>query len=88
MVKSGIMIFFYVDDIIFAYRKEKEEDAAATVREHQRKYVLTGGKVYNGSWVLRLSETVPIGCSGYLKPYTLTRLPNSQPGRTYTTTLQ
>ena len=44
MIKNGIMVFFYVDDIIFAYRKENEEDAAAAITELQKNYALTGGK--------------------------------------------
>lgn len=42
MMKEGILIFFYVDDIVLAYRKaqEKEEAAMAKLRT---KYPITGG---------------------------------------------
>jgi hypothetical protein len=44
MIKNGIIIFFYVDDITFAYRKEKQQDAEAIIKELQAKFTLTGGK--------------------------------------------
>lgn len=44
MTKGGIIIFFYVDDIVLAYRKDKEDEVQAVTNELQGRYRLTGGK--------------------------------------------
>jgi hypothetical protein len=41
--KDGILIFFYVDDIVIAYPKGKDHLAQALVTELQGRYNLTGG---------------------------------------------
>ncbi|GAB1319504.1 putative retrotransposon HobS hobase [Madurella fahalii] len=41
--KQGVLIFFYVDDIVVAYRKTAQETVNATVRELERTYTLQGG---------------------------------------------
>ncbi|KID81860.1 polyprotein [Metarhizium guizhouense ARSEF 977] len=43
MMKNGIIIFFYVDDIVLAYQKNKENEAKHLTDQLQRKYQLTGG---------------------------------------------
>lgn len=43
MIKDGIIIFFYVDDIIVAYNKHKTEEADDAVKLLQQKYTMTGG---------------------------------------------
>jgi hypothetical protein len=43
MVQNGIIIFFYVDDIVFAYRKAQEKEARALMAQLQLRYRLTGG---------------------------------------------
>lgn len=44
MTKGGIIIFYYVDDIVLAYRKERESEIQSTMKELQKQYKLTGGK--------------------------------------------
>ena len=43
MIKDGVIIFFYVDDIILAYGKKREETAKALIQELETEYSLTGG---------------------------------------------
>jgi hypothetical protein len=43
MIKNGVIIFFYVDDIILAYHKSKENEAHKIVGSLKQKYTLTGG---------------------------------------------
>ena len=43
MLKDGIIIFFYVDDIVLAYQKHKEEEARRLIEGVKQKYQLTGG---------------------------------------------
>ena len=43
VIKDGVMIFFYVDDIIVAYHKDKEAAATEAVNLLQSKYTMTGG---------------------------------------------
>jgi hypothetical protein len=43
MIKDRVIIFFYVDDIILAYHKSKEDDAHRIVKSLKEKYILTGG---------------------------------------------
>jgi len=50
VIKDGIMIFFYVDDIIVAYHKNKEVAATEAVNLLQNKYTMTGGD--NLQWFL------------------------------------
>lgn len=42
--RNGIMIFFYVDDVIIAYRKKAQEDVDEVSQQLQEKYQITGGK--------------------------------------------
>jgi hypothetical protein len=44
MIRDGVFIFFYVDDIILAYHPEKREPAERAVEDLKKKYSLTGGK--------------------------------------------
>ncbi|KAH7459211.1 hypothetical protein FOMA001_g20157 [Fusarium oxysporum f. sp. matthiolae] len=43
MTKGGIIVFFYVDDIVLAYRKRREDVVQRITRALQNKYKLTGG---------------------------------------------
>ena len=42
-IKNGIIMFFYVDDIVFAFRKHETETAKGLINQLQNKYQLTGG---------------------------------------------
>lgn len=44
MLKNGIIIFFYVDDIVLAYKKGKESEAKQLTDQLKNKYQLTGGQ--------------------------------------------
>jgi hypothetical protein len=52
MIQSGIIIFFYVDDIIIAYHRTQEQEAMRIVTQIQGKYLCTGGE--NLQWFLRM----------------------------------
>ena len=43
LIRKGILVFFYVDDIVFAYRKEDTATANALAAQLRQKYQLTGG---------------------------------------------
>jgi hypothetical protein len=43
LIKDGIFIFFYVDDIILAYDKDKEQEAQQAMERLRDKYTITGG---------------------------------------------
>jgi len=43
-MKNGIIMFFYVDDIVFAYKKHQKETVSGLVNQLQLKYTLTGGE--------------------------------------------
>ena len=43
MVKDGIIIFYYVDDIVLAFHKEQKEAAVQLMRKLQAKYNISGG---------------------------------------------
>jgi hypothetical protein len=43
IIKDGIIIFFYVDDIIIAYDKQHTKEADHTVKLLQDKYTITRG---------------------------------------------
>ena len=43
LIKDGIIIFFYVDDIILAYSKQKETEAQQAMQHLRDKYSITGG---------------------------------------------
>ena len=40
MLNGGIVVFFYVDDIVFCYRKHEEERTRALIRELQKTYIM------------------------------------------------
>jgi hypothetical protein len=44
MIKDGIFVFFYVDDIIFAYDPTKETEYQHTVKQLQQCFTMTGGE--------------------------------------------
>jgi len=44
MIKDGIIIFFYVDDLIIAYSKDQKHAADAVMKQISSKFTLTGGK--------------------------------------------
>src|SRR5262249_32534186 len=38
MLSGGVVVFFYVDDIVFAYRKKDEEKTRRLIQELQKEY--------------------------------------------------
>ncbi|QGA13501.1 hypothetical protein EYB26_001151 [Talaromyces marneffei] len=44
MLRSGIILFFYVDDIVLAYKKEREAEANEIMARLRKKYNITGGE--------------------------------------------
>ncbi|EED12038.1 hypothetical protein TSTA_001100 [Talaromyces stipitatus ATCC 10500] len=44
MLKSGIILFFYVDDIVVAYKKDREAEAKSVMKELCAKYHITSGE--------------------------------------------
>lgn len=55
MMKNGIIIFFYVDDIVLAYKKGKEHEAKQISNRLKQKYQLTGGNPLQ--WFLGIEVT-------------------------------
>ena len=43
-IQGGIILFFYVDDIVIAFRKHQEAEARSLIEKLQSKYKLTGGE--------------------------------------------
>jgi hypothetical protein len=43
MIRNGVIIFFYVDDIIIAYLRGMDAKAQRVIKSLQEKYILTGG---------------------------------------------
>ena len=43
-MKNRIIMFFYVDDIVFSYKKHQKDTALELVSQLQLKYSLTGGE--------------------------------------------
>ena len=43
IIKGGVFIFFYINNIIFTFRKNKTEIVKGVVRELKIKYQLIGG---------------------------------------------
>jgi hypothetical protein len=43
MIKDGIIIFFYVDDIIVTYSNKQTKEADSAIKLLQQKYTMTGG---------------------------------------------
>jgi Reverse transcriptase (RNA-dependent DNA polymerase) len=41
--REQIIVFFYVDDIVFAFRKNHEKQARELVKQLKKRYKLTGG---------------------------------------------
>ena len=55
MLKSGIIIFFYVNDIIFCYRKTDEKKAQEAIKELSKEYqISTLGEL---KWLLGICAT-------------------------------
>ena len=49
-IRTGVIVFFYVDDIVIAYRKGKEAEARQATEALKKKYSLQGGG--NLQWFL------------------------------------
>jgi reverse transcriptase-like protein len=47
---EGILVFFYVDDIVFAYRRDREGEARRLIKGLDSQYKLSGGE--NLQWFL------------------------------------
>ena len=43
MIKGGVLIFFYINDIIFAFQKDKTGIMKGVVKELKIKYQFIGG---------------------------------------------
>jgi hypothetical protein len=43
LTNGGVLVFFYVDDIVFAYKKQDGATAEAQIAQFRSKYNLTGG---------------------------------------------
>jgi hypothetical protein len=43
MIRQGIFVFFYVNDIIVMYSKKRGSEAQAAVKDMKKKYSITGG---------------------------------------------
>ncbi|KAK1912922.1 hypothetical protein P3342_004858 [Pyrenophora teres f. teres] len=70
LIKDGIIIFFYVDDIILAYHKDMEHQAQQAIKRLQDKYLFTGGN--DLQWFLgveiirdRESRTIQLSQAAY-----------------------
>uniref|UniRef100_A0A093ULP4 Retrovirus-related Pol polyprotein from transposon TNT 1-94 n=1 Tax=Talaromyces marneffei PM1 TaxID=1077442 RepID=A0A093ULP4_TALMA len=44
MLKSGVMLFFYVDDIVVAYKKSRQSEADSVLKQLRAKYNISGGE--------------------------------------------
>ncbi|KAL3712549.1 hypothetical protein TMatcc_001248 [Talaromyces marneffei ATCC 18224] len=44
MLKSGVMLFFYVDDIVVAYKKSRQLEANLILNQLRAKYNISGGE--------------------------------------------
>lgn len=55
MIKDGIIVFFYVDDIIFAYSPQKQEEYEHAVLTLSQVYTMTGGE--DLQWFLGIGVT-------------------------------
>ncbi|KAF7573323.1 hypothetical protein PtrM4_082280 [Pyrenophora tritici-repentis] len=71
MIKDGVIIFFYVDDIIVAYRSKQESEAMKAINWIQEKYACTGGD--NLQWFLgvevmrnRKQKTIQLSQAAYV----------------------
>ena len=42
-MRNGVIIFFYVDDVVLAFRKDQEAEAQELINALKQKYELTGG---------------------------------------------
>jgi hypothetical protein len=66
MIRRGVIIFFYVDDIIIAYHKTQEQEANEAIKLIQDRYLCTGGddlQWFLGVEVLRDRENKSIQLS-------------------------
>ncbi|KAF7564267.1 hypothetical protein PtrM4_082200 [Pyrenophora tritici-repentis] len=70
MIKDGVIIFFYVDDIIVAYHSKQESEAMKAINQIQEKYACTGGD--NLQWFLgvevirdRKQKTIQLSQAAY-----------------------
>jgi Reverse transcriptase (RNA-dependent DNA polymerase) len=43
LTRDGVIVFFYVDDIVFSYRKSQESMAKGLISQLKQRYKLTGG---------------------------------------------
>ncbi|KAH5706327.1 RNA-directed DNA polymerase [Parastagonospora nodorum] len=76
MIKDGVIIFFYVDDIIIAYHSKKESEALKAIKRIQDKYLCTGGE--DLQWFLgvevmrnRQQKTIQLSQAAYVDKISL-----------------
>ena len=43
LIKDGVIVFFYVNNIILTYYKSKEQDVQQAIKQLQAKYIFTRG---------------------------------------------
>lgn len=58
-IRNGVIIFFYVDDIVIAYRKERRTTAPRAVIELKQRYKLQGGDNLNWFLGIRVVRSRP-----------------------------
>jgi hypothetical protein len=82
MAKGDILIFFYVDDIVLAYRKKSTKLVQDTVRKLQNQFKMTGGSELQ--WFLgievirnRMNHLIWLSQSSYIEK--IANLSESQP---------
>jgi hypothetical protein len=73
MIRNGILIFYYVDDIVFAFRKDKTAESKGVADLLGLSYNLSGGGNLHGSWELKSYETAAEDLFGYPRLRTSTR---------------
>jgi hypothetical protein len=52
LIRKGVFVFFYVDNIIVIYSKNRKSEAQSVVEEIKQKYSITGGE--DLQWFLRI----------------------------------
>jgi hypothetical protein len=65
MIRNGILIFYYVDDIVIAFRKDQTAEAKGVADLLGLSYITSPeGETSSGSWELKSYETAAEGLFG------------------------